>query len=99
MRHMASHCGRRPVLLAVLLSCLPLGAQPQAIHVRRKLHDTRLNGTSHDFIQPPHTAFPNVTYQGGAVIAHASFWMVYWGPYWTSGLGLAQRTHFTTFVQ
>ncbi len=85
---------------AVLLSCTPLGAQQQIIHVRKKFHnDSRLKVTSRDYIQPPGTAFPNLTYQGGAVIAHASFWMVYWGPYWTSGLGLAQRTHFTSFVQ
>lgn len=69
------------------------------MRVRKAPHDIRLGGKGHDFIQPPRTSFPNLTYQSGALVAHASYYMVYWGPYWTSGLGLSQRKHFTSFVQ
>jgi hypothetical protein len=33
------------------------------------------------------------------MIVNAQFWMVYWGPYWASGLGLSQRNYFNSFMK
>ena len=54
----------------------------------------------HDYVPYPQTPFPECDIQRRTdKAAHASYWMVYWGPYWTSGLGLSQRHHFNSFVQ
>ena len=82
------------------LACLglqpSLSAQPQIKRVPKSV--TRLV-KPHDYSPPSGTPQPNVMYFGGALVAHASYWMIYWGPYWTSGLGLVQRKHFNSFVQ
>jgi len=98
MRLMPFRYRRRVAFLAVLSICA-FGAQPQGLRARKKIHDIRLSEKRHDFIQPFGTSFPDLIYQGGALVAHASYSMVYWGPYWTSGIGLSQRRHFTSFVQ
>ena len=93
MRHVLLHPKYRLAGLAVL-GCLfcqwPLGAQTHRIRIRQR---------PHDYQPPPHTSAPDVTYQGGALVDHASFWTVYWSSYFTSGLGLSQRKYFNSFVQ
>ena len=78
------------LFLIYLVAQPPADAQPPRI---------RHHPQHHDYQPDPGTPAPNVTYQGGALVAHASYWMVYWSSYWTSGLGLAQRRYFNSFVQ
>ena len=95
MRHMP---GLR-VVAGVLLLCQLLGAQTVGGIRRKNTLDVHVGPNAHDFVQPARTSFPHLTYQGGATVANASFWTVYWGPYWTTGIGLLQRKHFNSFVQ
>ena len=88
------------VLLSSVLFQLTLGAQTPVIGVRKTpTHSSRRGPKGLDYIPPAGSTFPNVTYNGGPLVAHASYWMVYWGSYWTSGLGLSQRNHFNDFVE
>ena len=87
------------VLLSSVLCQLPLGAQPRIKRAPRTHHDLRLHTQSHDFILPSGYSYPDFTYNGGLVVEHASYWMLYWGDYWTTGLGLQQRNHFNSFIQ
>jgi len=87
--------GKFRIAAALLLIGL-LGQPPADAQIRKiRIHHPH----PHDYQPFPGTPFPDVTYQGGTLLAHASYWMVYWSSYWTSGLGLAQRKHFNTFVQ
>ena len=86
------------VLVSGLLCQLPLAAQTPVIHVRKTPRRPRKPAPK-DYIPPAGSTYPNVTYNGGLLVAHASYWMVYWGSYWTSGLGLSQRNHFNNFVE
>ena len=84
----------------VFLLCATAHGQVRRTPSFGKVRDLRPASQSHDFVNNqgwPST--PNLTYFGGALMTHASYWMVYWGPYWTSGIGLSQRKHFTSFVQ
>ena len=76
------------VILGYLICPLSLGAQ---VH-------RRIRKKGQDFIQPSGASFPHLTYQGGALVAHASYLMVYWGPCWSSGIGLQQRDTLNSFV-
>jgi hypothetical protein len=100
-RHDWGKTMRFPIPVMALLTCvlgqLPLGAQPRTIHIRKTPKILWKRGPkARDYVPYPNTPFPNVTYDGGPTVAHASYWMVYWGPYWTSGLGLSQRRHFNS---
>src|SRR5580658_7340120 len=95
------------LLLICLVSPLPLAAQvpvkrvPKHFPAHSQPHElqSQFDGAvGHDYIPPPRAPFPDPIYNGGALVAHASYTMVYWGSYWTSGLGLAQRHHFNDFV-
>lgn len=86
--------------IVCLLCAWSLKAQVRRVPALLNGRDLRTASQRHDFVNNqgwPST--PNVTYFGGALMAHASYSMVYWGPYWTSGIGLSQRKHFTSFVQ
>jgi hypothetical protein len=86
-------------LLSCVLFQLPLGAQTPVIRARKTPGSAWKRGPKRqDYIPPAGSTFPDVTYNGGPLVAHASYWMVYWGSYWTSGLGLSQRNHFNNFV-
>ncbi len=79
-------------VVAGVLMWGPLRGEQNVGGLREKYpHTVRRGPQAHEFMQPPGTSFPHLTYQGGATVANASFWMVYWGPYWTGGIGLAQR--------
>jgi hypothetical protein len=86
--------GKSRTAAILLLGCL-FGQPPVSAQARK----IRIHPQHHDFQAPPDDQHPDVTYQGGALVAHASYWMVYWSSYWTSGLGLAQRKYFNSFVQ
>lgn len=77
------------------------GIQPALVSGWRARQTTirRAGPSPRDFQQPSGQPFPDFTYQNGALIANANFWMVYWGSYWTSGQGLLERKHFNSFVQ
>lgn len=77
------------VLILICFSLQPpADAQAPKVRIRPRHHDYQ-----------PGPPYPDVFYEGGALVAHASYWTVYWAPYWTSGLGLAQRKYFNSFVQ
>jgi hypothetical protein len=109
MRSMYFRCCRRlalfslsagMALLSFLLCQSTLAAQTHTMRVRKIPRIAWRRGPgAHDYVPPSNSPFPNVTYNGGPTVAHASYWMVYWGPYWTSGLGLAQRNYFNSYVE
>src|SRR5579884_4227831 len=89
MRHMRSRRAR-VALFGFLLFAAHGFAQPRLHH---------FGPSHHDYIPPSGSNPPVLNYLGGALVAHASYWMIYWGPYWNSGLGLWQRKHLNSFVQ